>query len=85
MTTLSIRIEEKTKNEARKTLESLGLDLSSAVKIFLHQVVIDQGLPFTPSTTPKQVRDAWDKEVAYALKRGKSYTTSEEMHKDIFR
>jgi addiction module RelB/DinJ family antitoxin len=34
-TTLSIRINEKTKREARKTLALLGLDLSSAVNMFL--------------------------------------------------
>ena len=46
-TTLSIRIDEKTKREARKTLEALGLDLSSAVNMFLNQVVIQQGVPLT--------------------------------------
>ena len=84
MTTLSIRIEEKTKREASKTLSALGLDLSSAVKMFLNQVVIEQGIPFKSSRTPKQIREEWDKEVAWALKHGKSYSTAEEMHKAIF-
>jgi len=35
MTTLNIRIEEKIKVKANKTLSSLGLDMSTAVKIFL--------------------------------------------------
>ena len=85
MTTLSIRIEEKTKRDAVKTLSALGLNLSSAVNMFLNQVVIEQGIPFKPSRTPKQIREEWDKEVAWALKYGKSYKNAEEMHKDIFK
>ena len=79
-TTLSIRIEEKTKKAAQKTLEAVGLDLSSAVKMFLHQVIIEQGIPFKPSRTPKQIREEWDKEVAWALKHGKRYNSAKEMH-----
>jgi DNA-damage-inducible protein J len=45
MTTLSIRIEEKTKKEAAKTLAALGLDMSSAVKLFLTNVVHRKGIP----------------------------------------
>ena len=79
-TTLSIRIEEKTKKAAQKTLEAVGLDLSSAVKMFLNQVVIEQGIPFKSSRTPKQIREEWDKEAAWALKHGKSYT-AKNIHK----
>jgi DNA-damage-inducible protein J len=85
MTTLSIRIEEKTKREANKTLKALGLDMSSAVKMFLNQVVIEQGIPFKPSRTPKQIREELDKEVAYALKYGKSYTDVSKMFEDILK
>lgn len=83
MSTLSIRIEEKTKKEAAKTLEALGLDLSTAVKMFLNQVVVEQGIPFTPSRTPKQIREEWDREVAHALKYGKRYTNAADLFKDL--
>ena len=85
MSTLSIRIEEKTKKEATKTLEALGLDMSTAVKMFLNQVVIEQGIPFKPSRTPRQIRAEWDKEIAWALKHGKSYTSVSEMFDDIMK
>lgn len=85
MTTISIRIDEKLKKAAGKTLASLGLDTSSAVKMFLSQVVTENGLPFTPSKDPAKIRARWDKEVAEALKNGKRYLTAEEMHKDIFK
>lgn len=85
MTTLNIRIEEKTKKEATKTLHALGLDMSSAVKMFLHQVVIEQGIPFKPTRTPREIVDEYDKEVAWALKHGKRYTNASDMFADIMK
>ena len=81
-TTLSIRIEEKTKKAAQKTLEAVGLDMSSAVKMFLHQVVIEQGIPFKPSRTPKQIREEWDIWSKEA-KKTKGYKNAEEMFKSL--
>jgi DNA-damage-inducible protein J len=42
---LQIRIDSKTKTEAKKILEDLGLDMSSAVKIFLKQVINTKNFP----------------------------------------
>lgn len=83
MSTLSIRIEEKTKNEANKTLKALGLDMSTAVKMFLNQVVIEQGMPFKSSRNPQNLRTEWDSEVAEALKSGKRYSNANELFKDV--
>jgi DNA-damage-inducible protein J len=87
MTTLSIRIEEKTKKAAQKTLEAVGLDLSSAVKMFLNQVVVEQGIPFKPSRNPQEIKARWDKEVALTLKSGKRYSSTEieQMFNDILK
>jgi DNA-damage-inducible protein J len=43
--TIQIRIDSKTKNAARKTLDELGLDMSSAVKLFLINVINRKGIP----------------------------------------
>ena len=43
--TIQIRIDAKTKQAARKTLDELGLDMSSAVKLFLTNVVNRKGIP----------------------------------------
>jgi DNA-damage-inducible protein J len=83
MTTLNVRIEEKTKAQAAKVLGKMGLDMSSAVKLFLHQVVKEDGLPFTPTNKAKIIRARWDKEVADTLKNGKGYKTAKEIHRDI--
>lgn len=83
MPTLSIRIEKDTKTKANKTLSSLGLDMSSAVKLFLNQVITEDGLPFTPSKNPAVLRAKWDKEIAYAIKYGKTYKNAKELFKDL--
>ena len=69
MTTLNVRIEEKTKAAASKALKSMGLDLSTGVKLFLHQVVTEKGLPFTPTNNPAVLRAKWDAEFEQAKKR----------------
>jgi DNA-damage-inducible protein J len=83
MTQINIRIEEKTKRAASKALADIGLDLSTGVKLFLHQVVTEKGMPFTPTKNPAVLRAKWDKEIAEARKRGKFYKSAEDMLEDI--
>ncbi len=40
------RIEPEIKEQAEKVLNQLGIPMSDAVSIFLHQVVLQQGIPF---------------------------------------
>ncbi|MCX6713514.1 MAG: type II toxin-antitoxin system RelB/DinJ family antitoxin [Candidatus Vogelbacteria bacterium] len=82
MTTLSIRIEEKAKAEASKTLARLGLDMSSAVKLFLCQVVKEDGLPFTPTNNLTIIRARFDAQVAKA-KKDRGFKTAREALKDL--
>lgn len=43
--TIQIRVDAKTKAAAKKTLQELGLDMSSAVKLFLTNVINRQAIP----------------------------------------
>ena len=43
---IQIRIDAKTKNEAKKVLENIGLDLSSAIRLFFRQLIIARNLPY---------------------------------------
>jgi DNA-damage-inducible protein J len=83
MATINIRIDEDLKNKANKTLNNMGLDLSSAVKMFLHQTVKEDGLPFKPSNDKKLIRERWDREVVSALANGKRYTSAKKMLSEI--
>ncbi len=46
MTTIQIRVDLKTKKSAKKVLDKLGVDMSSAIKVYLKQIVIKNGIPF---------------------------------------
>jgi DNA-damage-inducible protein J len=48
--TIQIRIDSKTKNDARKTLENIGIDMSSAIKLFLTNVINTQSIPLDLKT-----------------------------------
>ena len=43
---LQIRIDEDLKKEASNLFEQLGLDISSAVRMFLKRAVLESGIPF---------------------------------------
>jgi DNA-damage-inducible protein J len=43
---LQIRIDSKTKKEAKAILDKLGMDMSSAVKLFFRQVINAKNIPF---------------------------------------
>ncbi len=84
--TLSIRIDPKTKKAAQKTLRDLGLDISGGVKLFLEQVVATESIPFTPTTKAGHKLRHWKiykKEIEEAKRSGKSYKTAEEAFTDI--
>lgn len=52
MATLQIRLEDSLKNQAATVAEGMGIDLSSAVRIFLAQMVKENGFPFIPTNDP---------------------------------
>lgn len=43
--TIYTRVDPKIKAESEKVLNKLGISMSNAVCMFLHQIVIKQGLP----------------------------------------
>ena len=75
---INTRVEPKLKRDAQKVLKEVGVNTTDAVEMFLHQVVIQQGIPF-------EVRKP-NKETLKAIRelragKGKVYTGST---KDIF-
>ncbi len=43
---ITIRTDIQAKKDAQRILSSLGLDMSTAINIFLRQVIQEEGLPF---------------------------------------
>ena len=46
MGVLQVRVDDNLKNQASEILEKEGLDLSTAVRMFLKKVVLEDGFPF---------------------------------------
>lgn len=53
---LNVKIDNNLKKEATNVLNDLGLNMSSAINIFLTQVVKEQGIPFEITRNPKPNR-----------------------------
>jgi DNA-damage-inducible protein J len=84
--TIQIRIDKKTKDAAKKTLQELGLDMSSAVKLFLTNVVNTQSIPLdlrTANGFTVAQEQAMIAETEEAKKNGKKFATVAELMKDL--
>ena len=46
MSVLQVRVDEELKNQAAEILDTIGVDLSTAVRMFLKKVIIERGIPF---------------------------------------
>ena len=53
-TTLTVRLDNQLKAEAERTLDILGLSMSSAIRVFLTHVVAQKALPFPVQASPVQ-------------------------------
>ena len=47
----TVRINDNIKKEVLPILDDLGLSLSEAINIFLHQIKINNGIPFSRCST----------------------------------
>lgn len=72
--TINLRIDPKVKSQAEKVLRNLGIPMSTAIDIFLKQIVLSNGIPF-PVVIPKppadiDVSQMTDEQLHEKLKRG---------------
>lgn len=58
MAQTNVRIDDDLKKESTKILDSIGLDLNGAVKMFLKQVVLQEGILFEVSLKRSQIIQA---------------------------
>lgn len=85
-TTLQIRVDQKTKEKARRVFSIAGLDMSSGVKMYLAHVANTGMVPhdmFTFDNVSPARKQEILKSMKHALRYGKRYDNIEEMHKEI--
>lgn len=59
-TVIRSRIDASLKIEAQTLLDGMGLSMSEAIRLFLHQVVAEKGLPF-PIKLSKEAAEEHDR------------------------
>ena len=67
------RIEPELKEQSEIILSSLGIPMSNAIGMFLHQVVLHRGLPFEvklPVRKPKTISELSDEDLRAELEKG---------------
>lgn len=52
MANLQIRVDDALRDRAQEVAQSMGLDLASAVRVFLTQMVRSNGMPFRLTADP---------------------------------
>ena len=86
---VQVRVDEDLKTQATAIYDKLGMDLSSAVRIFLKRSVMVNGVPFD-MTLPRQeykaekAVSAMEKLSAEALNNGTSNMSLDEINKEIY-
>ena len=45
-TTIQVRLDKRTKEQAQKVFRTLDISMSEAIKLFLRQVALQRGIPF---------------------------------------
>ena len=79
-TMVHIRIDQKTKERATKTLAAMGISVSDAVRMLLVRVAAEKALPFdvkVPNATTVKAMRAADKG------KGKRQKSAEALFKDL--
>ena len=54
--TLNLRVKPEVKAEAEEVLDQLGLSMSTAIELYLKQIAMTRGIPFS-LTLPKESQE----------------------------
>ena len=86
MSATTINIDEEIKKEAQELFKDLGMNLTTAINIFLKQAIREQGLPFYVGQAKykDEVYQAM-KDAEQGKNLSKGYNDVEEMFEDILR
>ena len=89
-TTINVRIDKRDKDHAKMIFDSLGLDMSTAINMFIRQTIIENGLPFKPTlNVPQRIQVSNREELLEKLAEGEDdlekgrYMDAEEFFKKM--
>lgn len=87
-TAITIRVDETLKKEAEELFDSIGINTTTAITIFLKAAVRQNEIPFRLVGAPKYNKETVDalkeaEEIARQPKKHKIYKTAEDLTQDI--
>ncbi len=78
---ININVPTEVKEQANDLFNSLGLNMSTAINIFLRQAIYERGIPFDIKQRPsKELTEALN-ELDYMEKNPEKYVTYEDVDK----
>ncbi|MFD1439867.1 type II toxin-antitoxin system RelB/DinJ family antitoxin [Lacticaseibacillus hegangensis] len=78
---LNIRIDSALKTAGQEVAKDLGIDLNTAINLFIAAMVRTHRLPFEPSTLPSETLEALHE--SDHSKAHKTYDNAEDMWRDL--
>ena len=80
---LHIRVDDDIKEQATQALNTMGLSVSDAVRLFLRRVVIDQAFPLELKVPNSKTRAAMEESRAMMATRRARFASADELFTDL--
>ncbi len=83
-TTMTVRVDKEVKDNAKMIFAELGIDLSTAVNIFLKQSIREHGIPFRLKLDiPNEETKRTIRESEKGVGMSKKFSSTEELFEDL--
>ncbi len=82
-TTVTFKTDKDTKETCQIICRQLGINLSTAINIFLHQMVMHDGLPFELKLVPNEETRKAIREAERGIGLSRAYDSVEELMRDL--
>jgi len=82
MATVTARVDENVKKEAETLFKKMGLNMSTAMNLFLKKCILEQGIPFELKVPNRETRKVLD-EVEKGVGLSKTFGSIDELTEDL--
>ena len=82
MATVTARVDENVKKEAETLFKKMGLNMSTAMNMFLKKCILEQGIPFELKVPNRETRKVLD-EVEKGVGLSETFDSIDELMEDL--
>lgn len=85
MATINIRVDDALKNKTENILSELGLNMTTALTLYLKAIVRTKGIPFSIELPNDETLKAFDEveKISRGKSKAKKYSSVSEIRKDL--